>query len=152
MSNPKQPVVTLRKLNKENYREILKLKVGQDQTQFVASNAISLAQALFHEEAWFRGIYADDTAVGFVMIEMNYTKPEYFLWRFMIDENSQGKGYGYQAMELVIKHVKTLPNAKEFFLSYIPAEGSPQGFYSKLGFVNTGDIEEGEEIMRLQFD
>lgn len=146
------PQVILNELNQHNYREILKLNVRKDQKQFVATNAISLAQAHFHPEAWYRGIYADDTPVGFAMLEINTLKPEYYLWRFMIDENHQGKGYGYAAMKLLIAHVKTLPKASEFLLSYIPAEGSPQKFYQKLGFEDTGEVHEGENIMRLSLN
>ncbi|MCF7904370.1 MAG: GNAT family N-acetyltransferase, partial [Candidatus Marinimicrobia bacterium] len=131
--------VTLREITKTTYREILNLKVGENQKQFVAANAVSLAQANFHPEAWFRGVYAGDTAVGFAMLEIDTEKPEYYLWRFMIDEKHQSKGYGYQAMELLIRHVRTLPRATEFLLSYVPAQGSPREFYQKLGFEDTGE-------------
>ncbi|MCF7808997.1 MAG: GNAT family N-acetyltransferase [Candidatus Marinimicrobia bacterium] len=142
--------VTLREITKTTYREILNLKVGENQKQFVAANAVSLAQANFHPEAWFRGVYAGDTAVGFAMLEIDTEKPEYYLWRFMIDEKHQSKGYGYQAMELLIRHVRTLPRATEFLLSYVPAQGSPREFYQKLGFEDTGEVEDGENIMRLE--
>ena len=69
----------------------------------------------------------------------------------MIDEKFQGHGYGYKALELVIEHVKSLPNSTEFLLSYVPKEGNPKGFYEKLGFLDTGEIEEGEVIMKLEF-
>ncbi|MBT4034501.1 MAG: GNAT family N-acetyltransferase [Candidatus Marinimicrobia bacterium] len=148
MSDPK---IELRELDKSNYRDILNLKVADNQTGFVASNAISLAQALFHSQAWYRGIYRGDTAVGFVMLDLDMEKPDYYLWRYMIDEKFQGHGYGYKALELVIEHVKSLPNSTEFLLSYVPKEGNPKGFYEKLGFLDTGEIEEGEVIMKLEF-
>ena len=148
MSDPK---IELRELDKSNYRDILNLKVADNQTGFVASNAISLAQALFHSQAWYRGIYRGDTAVGFVMLDLGMEKPDYYLWRYMIDEKFQGHGYGYKALELVIEHVKSLPNSTEFLLSYVPKEGNPKGFYEKLGFLDTGEIEEGEVIMKLEF-
>jgi len=84
--------IELREMDKTNYREVFNLKVSDDQTQFVAANTHSLAQALFPKEAWYRGIYAGDTAVGFVMLELNYSKPEYYLWRFTIDKKISGKG------------------------------------------------------------
>ncbi|MBC8376743.1 MAG: GNAT family N-acetyltransferase [FCB group bacterium] len=146
-----EPNIELRELNKSNYRDILKLKVADNQTGFVASNAISLAQALFHSQAWYRGIYQGETAVGFVMLELDMEKPEYYLWRYMIDEKFQGHGYGFKALELVIEYVKSLPDSTEFLLSYVPKEGNPKGFYEKLGFFDTGEMEEGEVIMKLEF-
>ena len=144
--------IELREVDKSNYRDVLKLKVADNQTGFVASNAISLAQALFHPEAWYRGIYQEDTPVGFVMLELDMEKPEYYLWRYMIDQQFQSRGYGFRAMELVIEYVKSFPDSHEFFLSYVPEQGNPKGFYEKLGFVDTGEIEAGELIMKLEFN
>jgi len=47
--------------------------------------------------------------------------------------------------------VRGRPGATEMLLSYVPAEGSPEPFYAGLGFVNTGEIEDGENVMRLAF-
>jgi len=127
------------------------LKVADNQTQFVASNTTSLAQALFHPEAWYRGIYLGEQPIGFVMLDIDTQKPEYYLWRYMIDERYQRQGYGQLALELVIEHVKTLPDSTEFWLSYVPGEGNPRSFYEKFGFVDTGEIEDDEVVMKLSF-
>jgi hypothetical protein len=34
-------------------------------------------------------------------------------------------------------------------LSYHPGEHSPHSFYTRFGFVDTGEVEEGEVVMRL---
>ena len=112
---------------------------------------MSIAEAYFaREEAWFRGIYAGDTAVGFLMLSDQPDKPRYYLWRFMIDAAHQGRGYGMAAMKLLIDHVRTRPNGTEMFLSYVPAEGGPEHFYAKLGFADTGRVKGGEREMRLE--
>jgi len=147
----KDAIVSLREITKETVRSILILKVNDDQRNFVALNAVSIAEAYFEPKAWFRGIYADETAVGFVMLFDDAEKPEYYLWRYMIDGRFQGKGYGRQALHLLIEHVKTRPNGTEMLLSYVPAEGSPEGFYAKLGFENTGVVDDGENEMKLIF-
>ena len=121
-----------------------------DQTGFVAPNAVSIAQAYFSDKAWFRAIYAGDTLVGFSQLYADTIKPEYFLWRFMIDQRYQGMGYGFRAMELIIDHVKTLPKAATFETSVVQEPGGPQKFYEKLGFELTGGYEDGEAVMRLK--
>ena len=83
------------------------------------------------------------------MLYVNEDKSEYYLWRFMIDKYHQGKGYGRQALQLIIDHVRTFPGAQELYLSYVPAEGSPLPFYQKLGFVETGDWDGIERVMKL---
>jgi hypothetical protein len=60
---------SLREVTLDNLRDVLRLTVAAHQEQFVASNAVSIAQAYFYRDsAWFRAIYADDTPVGFVML------------------------------------------------------------------------------------
>ncbi len=141
--------VTLRDVTSQNLHDVLKLRVTLAQEQFVASNAVSLAEAHFEPRAWYRAIYAGETPVGFVMLYEDQQKPRYYLWRYMIDARYQGHGYGRQALERVIERVRALPQAQEMFLSYVPAAGSPQPFYEKLGFVDTGEVHDGENVMRL---
>ncbi len=141
--------VTLREITKDTVRIICNLKVSESQNGFVAPNAVSIAEAYFNETAWFRAIYADDTPVGFLMLYKDTEKPEYFLWRMMIDERYQRMGFGYKAMKLIIEYVKGLPHATEFLTSCVPGDGSPEGFYSKLGFTRTGEMDGSEVVMRL---
>lgn len=141
--------ITLREVTKETVRLVCNLKVRPDQEQFVAPNAVSIAQAYFEPKAWFRAIYADENPVGFVMLHDDPGEPEYFLWRFMIAGDYQGKGYGRRAMEQVIEYVRSRPGARELMTSYVPGEGSPGPFYHSLGFVDTGEVEDGENVTRL---
>ena len=141
--------VSLREINENTVRAICNLAVHPIQQQFVAPNAVSIAQAYFCGQAWFRAVYLDDTPVGFLMLEDNREKPEYYLWRFMIDVRYQRRGIGKKALQLLIEHVRTLPNATELLTSCVQKEGGPQPFYETLGFVPTGEYEEGEAILRL---
>ena len=144
-----ESTVSLREITQETVNAILNLGVTKEQEQFVASNAVSIAQAHFSEDAWFRAIYADETPVGFLMLSDQPDKGEYYLWRFMVDAQHQGKGYGRRSLELLIEHVKTRPNANELFLSHVPGPRSPEGFYRKLGFEHTGEKAGEELVMKL---
>jgi diamine N-acetyltransferase len=146
-----ESVISLREISEETLFSILRLKVSPEQEKYVASNAISIAQAYFHRDtAWFRGIYADETPVGFLMLEDKPDEASYFLWRFMIDVRYQKFGFGRRAIELLIEHVRTRPNATTLRVSCVPdGEGSPCRFYEKLGFVYTGEKDEYELVMKL---
>jgi diamine N-acetyltransferase len=142
-------MIHFRTVTKENLREILRLKVAPGQEQFVASNAVSIAQAYFDRDtAWFRAIYDGDTPVGFVMLDDKPEVPSYYLWRFMIDAAHQRKGIGRQALELLFAHVKCRPGATEIMTSCVDAPGGPGPFYEGLGFAYTGEVDEGERVMR----
>lgn len=149
---PATQKVTLREITADSVDLILNLRVAEEQVQFVASNAKSIAQAHYSDHAWYRAIYAGDTPVGFVMLYIDEEKPEYYLWRLMIDEKYQRMGYGTRAMARVLEYVRDLPNAKEIRLSYFPAVGEPLPFYEKFGFVETGEWDGDEKMMVLTLE
>ena len=151
-SQNQNAIVTLQEVTKKNLDEILNLKVTCQQEKFVASNAVSIAQAHFYPNAWFRAIYADKQPIGFVLLLKDEVNSSYFLWRFMIDARFQRQGFGKQAVNLILKYVKTLPEAKVLLTSCGGGDGSPKKFYEKIGFVDTGNLDEdGEVIMEYRF-
>jgi diamine N-acetyltransferase len=143
--------VSLREITSETVVQICKLSdtLSAQQQKMVAPNAISIAQAHFSDKAWFRAIYADEMIVGFIMLYDDSEKPEYFLWRLMLAGPYQGKGYGRKAIELLVEYVKTRPGARELSASYVPMEGGPEGFYRRMGFEPTGEVDDGEIVVRL---
>lgn len=143
--------VTLREVTKDTVRSVVGLSVSPQQKGFVAPNAVSISQAYFERDrAWFRAVYAGETPVGFVMLSDDPDKPEYYLWRFMIDHRYQRSGIGRRALELLIEHVRTRPRATELLTSCVPGEGTPIPFYEKLGFALTGEKDDGELVMKLK--
>jgi diamine N-acetyltransferase len=145
-------VVTLRDVTRENLDDILDLKVRSEQEKFVSSNAASIAEAHFYPETiWFQAIYADETPVGFVLVEDDPVKSLYAVWRFMIDARFQGNGFGKRALRLTIEYMKTRSRAKLLLTHCVPGEGSPEEFYKKMGFASTGEIAEDEEII-MQYE
>jgi len=145
----KKSTVTLREVTKENLWDIFALEVAPEQSKYVATNEMSIAQAYFDREiAWFRAIYADETPVGFLMLSDKAKEQKYFLWRLMIDARYQKLGFAKRAVELLFDYVRTRPGAKEILVSYVPGDAGPQGFYEKLGFVPTGEMLGKEVVMR----
>ena len=145
-------IVSLRPVTKDNLRDILRLKVTEAQERLVADNAVSLAQAHFSPEAWYRAIYAGETPVGFMMLHDDPAEPKYFLWRLLIDSRYQRFGYGRQAMTLLVDYVKTRPGVKELLVSHVKGEGNPGPFYESLGFVYTGTELHDELVMSLPLE
>jgi diamine N-acetyltransferase len=142
--------IMLRELTADNLQSILELQVAESQRNLVAPNPISVSEAyVAGDHAWVRGVYTGDTPVGFLMLYTDPDRGEYHVWRLMIAEAHQRKGYGTRALERVIEHVRTQPNARELTLCVVPAEGGALDFYRRLGFAETGEMEEDELVMRL---
>ena len=147
--------VTLREITADTVRAVTKLSVADSQQGFVAPNAVSLAQALFAPEAWYRAIYCGEELAGFVMLADESLRspppaqPGVGVWRFMIDAKFQGRGVGRAALLRVIEHVRSKGLFRELELSYVPGPGCPEPFYRSLGFQPTGRVDDGEIVMAL---
>jgi diamine N-acetyltransferase len=154
--SPIEPdAVTLREITEETVVAIVKLQVAESQKGFVAPNAVSLAQALFSDAAWYRAIYAADEPVGFVMLYDESLRtpppepPSVGVWRFMVDARHQGRGIGRQALARVIDHVRAKGAFTTLELSYVPGPGCPEPFYRSMGFRPTGRMDGDEVVLEL---
>lgn len=141
--------VTLEDVTEENLTTVMKLKVTEEQSDYVAPNSVSVAQGCYSKTSWYKAICYDRIPIGFVMIDIDREKSEYFLWRYMIDERFQSCGIGNRGLEILVEYLRNEFNAKELLVSAAPGEHSPIGFYEKFGFINTGKVEYGEEVLLL---
>ncbi len=153
--------ITLQPVTAKNWRELIKLKVREDQNHFVASNLFSIAEAQFGEdfeghywEMYPFGIYDEETPVGFLMYGCNFSHPtqQVFIYRLMVDAKYQGKGYGRWGMEKMMEIFRADGRIKVVGISYEPDNDVARKLYASLGFVETGRIlfEEAEAILKLR--
>lgn len=157
-------MIELRKINRNNVAEILKLEVFDNQKSFVATNNSSIIEAYIaiteNNHVFTFGIYKDDIPIGFFMIGFDVNsddegapriaKGNYNIWRLMIDKKFQGQGFGKKAMNLAIEFVYTFPceTAKYCWLSYESDNDVARELYKSVGFVET-DEKNGEEIVAI---
>lgn len=150
--------------------DILKLKVSEDQQDFVAGNDVSLIEAYIAKaengQIFPFGIYKNDLPIGFLMIgfgtDSSWDKApaiaqnNYDLRRLMIDAKFQGRGYGKEALNLALEFIRTFPcgKAEYCWLSYEPENKAAQDLYRSYGFVETGekDGEESIAVLKLSAD
>lgn len=149
--------VALREITDENAESVLAVRTTPEQERFVTSVADSLQEAAEHPEGnpWFRAVYDGDRPVGFVMLswDVEPRPPDlngpWFLWKLIIDRRHQGRGFGREVVRQVVELVRR-EGATELLTSHVPGDGSPAGFYARLGFVPTGELDpDGEVLLRL---
>ena len=157
-------MLKLKKINRNNVAEILKLEVFDNQKSFVATNNSSIIEAYIaiteNNHVFTFGIYKDDTPIGFLMIGFDVNtddegapkiaKGNYNIWRLMIDKKFQRKGFGKKAMNLALEVISTFPcgTAKYCWLSYESDNDLARQLYKSVGFVET-DEKDREEIVAI---
>lgn len=121
----------------------------------MASVAESLVEAV--EDPGGRAIHwaicADGVPVGFVMISDEVEGPGYipqYLWRLMVDQHHQRRGYGTAALDLIVAYFRRRPGVEVMWTSCGEGAGSPLGFYERYGFRQTGErVFDDEILLRL---
>jgi diamine N-acetyltransferase len=149
--------VTLQPVTAENWRALIELKAREDQSQFVASNLYSIAEAQFgfeeegHWDFYPFGAYVGNEPVGFVMycLNINHSRFQAFVMRLMVDEKFQGKGYGRDIMQQVLNVFRADEQIKNVGISYKPHNEGARKLYADLGFVEPGEMMEGETLAVL---
>jgi diamine N-acetyltransferase len=144
-------VVSLQPITDANRAAVLALRVAPGQERFVSTVADSLAEAV--EEVGGRAIQwalcSGDTPVGFVMISDDVA-PGYipqFVWKLLIDRAHQRRGYGTAALDLVADFFRARGAATAMRTSAVEGDGGPIPFYERYGFVRTGDVVFGGEVL-----
>ena len=134
-------MITFREITKENYMEAIFLKLKPEQTSYVADNARSIAEAAYEEGVYIRGIYSEDTMIGFVLYDYAPEIPGWSMSRFMIGDKYQGKGYGKRALEAFLNYIKETLKIKELYIS-VELDNIPAlTMYRHIGFTDTKQIQ-----------
>lgn len=142
--------VHLRELTQANWEEAIDLRVAEAQRPFVAPNIYSIAESKFITNMQPFAIYAGETMVGFVMYGLDPDDNNYWIYRLMIDENHQRKGYARAAMTEVLERLQALPDCREIVLGYKPANTEAAKLYASLGFATNGEMLFGEVVARYK--
>lgn len=142
------------KITPDNYEIAIRLKVKKEQEEFIASNLISLAEAYaYREYAEAYLLQVENTYVGFCLLQVDIKDDFYDIWRIMIDQKHQGKGYASKALKVIIDYLIT-KSARMIHISHQENNYDVGKLYRKIGFEYTGEIEDGEVLMeyRVEFN
>ena len=143
---------------------VMKLRRGPGQERYLGSMASHFEDAVADARACPRmwSVHDRDAMVGFVMISDGIPAERlasdddlvgpYFLWRLLIDERFQARGYGAATIDAVVAYLRTRPGAKVLWTSCEAGPGSPQPFYLRYGFVLTGEVKWDEDLLRLDLE
>lgn len=151
--------IRLEPTTRDNWLDALHLQVRADQSPFVPTVAVSIAKVHIKpdgddvEYRPFNICTPEGELVGFVMIAYeDQTDWCYWMNGFLIDQNFQGQGYGKATVRAVATWIQThFPQSKCMNLTVYPENATARRVYERCGFVETGDVYDGEIVYRLTF-
>ena len=144
--------VSLKPITADNWQECIGLKVKTEQADFVPSNLYSIAEAQFYPQAVPLAIYSEqDQMMGFVMYGVDVGTGKWKIFRMMIDQAHQGKGYGRAAMEQVTERLRAQPGCSEILIAYQTTNDAARQLYASLGFIEE-TVSDGKVTACLDLD
>jgi GNAT superfamily N-acetyltransferase len=146
--------VELREVDESVRENLRSVRLGPGQDRFVSTVEGSLAEAAQVPEAnpWYRAVYADGEAIGFVMISWDLRpvppgfKGPWFLWKLIIDHDHQRRGLGREVVTTIADMVRA-EGGTELLTSFVDELGGPKDFYLGLGFIPSGEVDDDGEII-----
>lgn len=145
--------IRLKPVTRDNWEEVIKMKVKESQRDFVPSAAVSLAKVYIKPDGDAIeyipfSIYDNEQMVGFIMHAYEPdTANMYWINGFFIDKNYQGRGYGRPALAEMIGWIKTkFPQCEEIRLTVHKDNHHARNLYKNFGFSPTGEIWGEEEV------
>jgi diamine N-acetyltransferase len=143
--------VVLRPITRDNWETAAKLEVRKDQAGFVMPNIWSIAESQFHPWTRPMGIYDGGTMVGFLVYGKDPDDGRHWLYRYMIDQRHQGKGYGSAGLRALIEQLRMMSGCTGISVGYQPDNLVAERLYLGVGFVKGPPAPWGESTARLEF-
>ena len=149
-------MIGFRAITEENFWTIIRMKRPEDE-HFVAANALSLAQAWLYRDkgdVYPLAIYNDEEPVGFMMLDEDENNGDdcLIIWRIMFPVEHQCRGYGTEALRQIIRLARDSGKYDALLLDYVQGNAIAEHVYTKLGFRPTGEVSDGEIVMKLKLN
>ena len=142
-------MIRLENITPENWREPLQVK--EEQKGFVSEPYRLLARAYAYREENSRAflVMAEDKPVGMGLYHDCAELDAYDFSQMLIDKRYQGRGYGREAVRLVLEEMCREAQFDKVVLCYIEGNEAARRLYESFGFAETGR-DEDEIIMEAR--
>ncbi len=138
-------MIALVKIDESNQEKAKKLEVSENQRSFLDSavGIVKRAEIYKNLNSHLFGIAKGETLVGLALVKDFEEEPfAYDLQQFMIDKNFQGRGYGTEALKLILEYLKNEGRFESVEICVKKEDFSAIKLYEKVGFKNSGYIDE----------
>ena len=138
-------MLRLTEVTEENWMEVANLSVKEEQKHFLAPAVGILARAYVYRNCNGRVfvIENDGAIVGAALVREFTDEPlGYDLQQFMIDLRYQGRGYGSQALQLILDDLRREGHYDHVEVCVKKEDAAAIRLYEKHGFRDSGYVDE----------
>ncbi len=139
--------IDLEPVTKDNWRAVEALSVHPEQAGFVNGTAHYLLLCHYGELWHPLAVTLDGAVVGFCMWAVDDDRSRW-IGGVVVDASRQRQGIGRALITALRDRLAAEPGTPNVALSYVPENKAARALYLDLGFVETGEEEDGELIAR----
>ena len=148
-------MIQLTEINERNFDEARKLCVQEVQQSFLDSAVGILARGYVYRDCRARviGIAKDGVLIGLALVKDLDEEPAcYDLQQLMIDARYQSKGYGTEALRLILTELQRERKYDCAEVCVKKTDAAALRMYKKVGFADTGYVDpDAPECLNLMF-
>ena len=138
-------MIYITEIDENNKARAEMLEVSEEQKSFLDSSAgiIKRAEIYKNLNPHLFGIANEEELVGMALVKDFAEEPfGYDLQQFMIDKNFQNRGYGTEALRLILDYLKKEGRFDHVEICVKKADFSAIKLYEKIGFKDSGYVDE----------
>ncbi len=138
-------MIKLIEINEENWLAARALSVSDAQKDYLDSALGILARGYVYRQDRARvvGIAQDETLIGLALVrDLDEAPACYDLQQFMLDARYQGRGWGTEALRLLLNELGKERKYDCVEVCVKKHDAAARRVYEKAGFVDTGYIDE----------
>lgn len=137
-------MICLADVNENNFEALRRLDVAPEQRRFLDSPLGILARGYVYrtQRARVLAVLAEGEPVGLLLVKDMDEEPAcYDLQQFMIDRRFQGRGYGTEALRLILSALEAERKYGCVEVCVKRRDTAALRLYEKLGFVDSGYVD-----------
>lgn len=138
-------MIQLVDVTEHNWLDVVSLSVREEQKSFLDSPLGIVARGYIYRScnAKVYGISNEEQIIGVALVKDLEEDPAcYDLQQFMIDQRFQKKGYGTEALRLILSELSRERKYDQVEVCVHKNDAAALGMYQKVGFEDTGYLDE----------
>lgn len=140
-------MIIFKEITCDNWKECIKLKMNEEDKNFICTNVYSIAEAQFYPKAISKAIYDGEQMVGYTLFgEDENDSNLFYIDRLMISSDFRNKGYAKEAIQLIIK--EAVKSGFDLIGTSTELENvKMQSLLRKLDFYTKNELDDGGEVI-----
>lgn len=136
--------IRLVNITKENYQQIVNLKVAPEQQVFTVRNVQALVEATFERGRVALAIVEQQrqACIGLLVHGPGEIPGSWWLYHLMVNAEEQHQGYGRIAVGQLVTQLADTPAVKYLYACYHATNAAAHSLAVQLGFEETGNVRE----------